>query len=118
MKRQLRRRSSDGIESIDKIINKIFTKGKFGGRAQVAQLWGQWKDIVGEAVALHSFPEEIKNGKLYIKVDNPIWHQQLDVLKEELKDKIESKIEIPGFEKIVFRSITPNSARQEPPSFA
>jgi predicted nucleic acid-binding Zn ribbon protein len=115
MKRQARRRSSDDIESIDRILNRIFTKGKFSNRAQVAQLWGQWRDIVGETIALHSFPEEIKNGKLYVKVDNPIWHQQLDVLKEELREKIESKLETPGFEKIVFRSISPTSARQEPP---
>ena len=112
------RRPSGGIEPINKIMTKVFTTGKFGDRAQVAQLWGQWRDIVGETIASHSFPEEIRNGKLYVKVDNPIWHQQLDLLKEELKQKIENKLEVPGFEKIVFRSITPNSTRQEPSTFA
>lgn len=119
MKKQRRtNRAGDGIEPIDKIMAKVFATGRFGDRAQVAQLWGLWKDIVGETIASHSFPEEIKNGKLYIKVDNPVWHQQLDLLKEELQQKIESKLEVPGFEKIVFRSVTPNSPRQEPSTFA
>ncbi len=118
MKKQTRTtRRSTGVEPIDRIMTRVFTKGKFAGRAKVAQLWGQWRDIVGEPVASHSFPEEIKNGKLYIKVDNPVWHQQLDLLKEELKQKIESRLETPGFEKIVFRSINPTSARQGLPGF-
>ncbi len=116
-KRTRTRRPSSGIEPIDKIMSKVFATGKFGGRAQVAQLWGEWKDIVGETIASHSFPEEIKNGKLYIKVDTPVWHQQLDLLKEELKEKIESRLETPGFEKIIFRSVSPASAPQELPGF-
>lgn len=107
MKKRKRTYSSDGPESIGRIIEKVFQVGKFAGCAQVAQLWAQWPEIVGEDVAEHCIPEKINDGRLYIKVDSPVWHQQLDLLKEELKEKIDGRLQDPGIEKIIFRSAAP-----------
>ncbi|UCD58513.1 MAG: DUF721 domain-containing protein [Candidatus Hydrogenedentota bacterium] len=96
--------SSDGPEPVSRIIGKVFATGKFGECAQVAQLWGQWTEIVGEDIAAHCVPEKISGGKLYVSVDSPVWCQQLDLLKEELKEKIDRKLQDPGIKKIVFRS--------------
>ncbi len=93
-----------GIESIEKVIGRVLGTGKLGRRAHVAELWAQWKEIVGETVAEHCSPEKIENGKLYVKVDSPVWRQQLDLLKEEIKKKIDQSMQ--GEEeivKIVFR---------------
>jgi predicted nucleic acid-binding Zn ribbon protein len=68
-----------------------------------AQLWAQWKELAGEDVALHSFPEKVSGRKLYVKVDSPIWRQQLDLMKEELKEKVDAKFQDFGIEKIIFR---------------
>lgn len=99
-----RRQSNNRLESIDGIIEHIFSEGKFGGSARIAELWSQWKEIVGEDVAEHCFPEKLNDGKLYIKVDSPIWCQQLDLLKEELIEKLDSKFKNFEIEKLIFRS--------------
>ncbi len=100
-----RRRRSDGkLESLDGIIREVFAaKGRFGGSAKTAELWSHWKEIVGEDVADHCFPERIVDGRLYIKADSPIWRQQVDLLKEEIKEKINRKLESLNIEKLVFK---------------
>jgi predicted nucleic acid-binding Zn ribbon protein len=84
-------------------------KGRFGGSAKTAELWSHWKEIVGEDVADHCFPERIVDGegrdfpKLYVKADSPIWRQQVDLLKEEIKEKINQKLENLYIEKLIFK---------------
>lgn len=96
-----------GMESIDRIIHTVFSSGKLAERTHVGQLWAQWKEIVGDDIAQHCVPEKLSDGKLYIRVDSPVWHQQLDLLKEELKDKIEGKLGGTQIDRIVFRSRQP-----------
>ena len=103
MTRPRRRRREGELESIDEIIRKVFVKGKFGGSAQVSKLWSQWKDIVGEDVAMHCVPQKISDGKLYIKADSPIWRQQLDLLKDEIGDKITMHFDNLEVKKIILR---------------
>ena len=104
MKRSRRRRPDRKLESVDGIIKEVFAaKGRFGGSAKTAELWSHWKEIVGEDVADHCFPERIVDGKLYIKADSPIWRQQVDLLKEEIKENINKKLENLKIEKLVFK---------------
>jgi len=98
-----RRRGSAQLKPIDEIISEVFRSGKFGSSATAAQLWVQWKDIAGEDVAQHCFPEKFSDKKLYIKVDSPIWRQQLDLMKEELQERIESRCQDLDIERIIFR---------------
>ena len=51
-------------------------------------IWGAWKEIVGESVALHAQPHAIRNRILFIHVSHPTWVQQLQFLKSALIDKI------------------------------
>lgn len=96
-------RSTAEPEPIGDVIADVFACGKFGKSAVVAELWGQWKEITGEDIAQHCFPEKISGRKLYIKVDSPIWRQQLDLIKEELKDRIDRKLHNVKIEKIILK---------------
>ncbi len=102
-----RKGSGFGLQPIDRIIGEVLGEGKLGDSSTVAELLGHWKEIVGEDVAKHCFPEKIDGRKLCVRVDSPMWHQQLDLLKEEMKDKIDGVIENSTIEKIVFRSMAP-----------
>jgi hypothetical protein len=53
-------------------------------------IWGAWKEIVGESVALHTQPRSIRNRILFIDVSHPTWIQQLQFLKPTLLEKINS----------------------------
>lgn len=109
MSQPKRSRSGTGLEPIEKVLERFFEQGRFGNSSRVAELWGQWKEIVGDDVASHCIPEKIEKKKLYIKVDNPVWHQQLDLLKDEIKARIDTRFDNIQVDKIVFRSATPGA---------
>ncbi|MBI5117694.1 DUF721 domain-containing protein [Candidatus Poribacteria bacterium] len=98
-----RERWGNGLEPIEDVIGRVLGTGRLGRSAHVAELWSGWRDIVGEIVADHCSPEKIENGKLYVKVDSAVWRQQLDLLKEEIKGKIDQKLRDSEIKKIVFR---------------
>ena len=52
----------------------------------------QWTDIVGEYIAQKSFPQMLDRGKLIIAVENSTLAQQLNMLKIEIKKRIEVSI--------------------------
>jgi hypothetical protein len=59
-----------------------------------------WSVIVGEAAARVSQPLRVRAGKLIVRVADPLWMQQLSLLKHELLRKYQT-----GFPKLKIRDI-------------
>ncbi len=52
------------------------------------QLRRDWPRIVGEPIAAHTRPDQIRFKKLFLLVENSVWMQQLTFLKPTLLEKI------------------------------
>lgn len=48
----------------------------------------KWEIIVGDKISQHTKPVKINNGRLTINVNNSVWMQELNLLKNELIKKI------------------------------
>jgi len=68
-----------------------------------ARLRRQWPDIVGEPIATHTRPDQIRFKKLYIFVHNSVWLQQLTFLKPVLLQKVNQMAGQPLVMEIVLR---------------
>lgn len=66
-------------------------------------IWGAWKEIVGESVALHAQPRSIHNRILFLNVSHSTWIQQLQFLKSTLIEKINAYLGEPLIEDIRFK---------------
>jgi len=66
-------------------------------------IWGAWKKIVGESVALHTQPRSIRNRILFIDVSHSTWMQQLQFLKPTLLEKINAFLGEPQIQDIRFK---------------
>jgi hypothetical protein len=66
-------------------------------------IWGAWKEIVGESVALHAQPHSIQNHILFIHVSHSTWIQQLQFLKSTLLEKINTFLGEPLIQDIRFK---------------
>jgi hypothetical protein len=66
-------------------------------------IWGAWKEIVGESVALQTQPRSIRNQILFIDVSHPTWMQQLQFFKPTLLEKINNFLGEPHIQDIRFR---------------
>ncbi len=62
-----------------------------------------WQDIVGEVIAKHATPEKVAYNKLFVKVDSPIWRNELNFRKEEILKRINSQIKNAQIKEIILR---------------
>ena len=66
-------------------------------------IWGAWKELVGDSVALQTQPRAIRNRILFIDVSHSTWMQQLQFLKPTLLEKINNFLGEPLIQDIRFR---------------
>ena len=77
--------------TVEKITRPIFGKRGFGQGTMIAN----WKNIVGDVLAGHTFPEQISyprnqrnNGTLHLRIDSPALALELQHIETQLLDKI------------------------------
>lgn len=85
------------------VIREISQSHGFAGRLREYRLQKQWKALVGEVVAAHTWPSRIKFRKLHVAVDNSVWLHQLLYLKATIMENIQARMEELQLEDIIFR---------------
>lgn len=88
---------------ISSILEKTLKALEIDVPLKAHSIWGAWKEIVGESVALHAQPRSIQNRILFIDVSHSTWIQQLQFLKPTLIEKINAYLGEPLIEDIRFR---------------
>jgi predicted nucleic acid-binding Zn ribbon protein len=75
-------------EKIGSILNDVLIK--FGLKQEIERHKALfiWNQVVGKEIASHTKPGWITNGILWIMVDDSIWCQELEFLKNQIREKI------------------------------
>jgi predicted nucleic acid-binding Zn ribbon protein len=73
---------------VSDVLSRVAHKLGLETRLLEVQLKRRWAEIVGEQIAAHTRPDQIRFKKLSVVVENSVWLQQLTFLKPELLDKI------------------------------
>lgn len=107
MKKYGRTRSPGKLESMDVLVSRLFSDGKFGKSIQLAELESHWCEIAGKDLAAHSIPAKLTKDRLYVNVDSPLWNQQVDLMKEELLEKLAHRMQHIRISKIICKSAPP-----------
>ena len=61
-------------------------------RLRAFRVWTFWSDEVGEAIAGHARPVALHAGVLTVSVDSPTWMQELQFLKETLRERLNARL--------------------------
>ncbi len=85
------------------LIKEISQSHGFAVRLCESRLQKQWKALVGEVVASHTWPTRIKFRKLHVAVENSVWLHQLIYLRTTLLEKIQAQMEELYVQDIIFR---------------
>ena len=87
--------------SINRVMKTLLEELDLDTRLQEVRIFAEWKEIVGEAVAQHAVPQEIKNGVLTVTVDSSVWltelsrfyrHDMLSKIKERFGETLVRRI--------------------------
>jgi len=63
-------------------------------------LWSRWDDIVGEVLARHARPMRLRRGVLLVHVDDSLWMQELQFLKDDLRNRLNTALDRPAVREI------------------
>jgi predicted nucleic acid-binding Zn ribbon protein len=61
-------------------------------RLRAFRVWTFWSDEVGETIAGHAHPVALRAGVLTVSVDSPTWMQELQFLKETLRERLNARL--------------------------
>jgi len=74
-------------------INNISEVLGVRDRENELRIFNVWKECVGETISKFATPSGIKNNKLLVSVENPVWRFELSNRKEEIIKKLNSELQ-------------------------
>lgn len=81
-------RGQSKLDSFGTILTGVAHRLGLESKLFEARLRRHWSDIVGEPIATHTRPDQIRFKKLHVYVHNSVWLQQLTFLKPVLLEKV------------------------------
>jgi len=76
------------LEHIGDILNRMKKTTPLGLTLEQAQIWEHWTELVGEHLAPHCRPYDIRDGELRIMTDSTVWMHKISYVKWDLLRRI------------------------------
>jgi len=94
----------DSAKPVAETVGKVMAQFGLKDRLREDEVLRAWKEIVGDFVANHSAPQQLKAGILTVRVLQPTVHYELDrVWKREILDKLKRRFGASTVKEIRFR---------------
>ncbi|CAH2031593.1 DUF721 domain-containing protein [Trichlorobacter ammonificans] len=98
------KRRKGSPEAIGRLISVGLEGSALGTRLKELEVWRVWKQAVGAAIAARTRPLRLSGGRLTVLVSGAPWMQQLNFLKEELRDKLNRSLGSDRVTEIIFKA--------------
>ncbi len=73
---------------VSSLIEDLIQSKGFEGKLQEYRSWAVWDEVVGPTIAARARPVRIRDGILEVRVDQPVWMQQLQLMKPKIIAKL------------------------------
>lgn len=87
----------------DIITALLGENGNLPFNPQDALIWKVWDEIVGNPISRNAQPLWIKEGRLRVKVSDPIWLQELNFVEGTIREKLNARLGRRAVDRIEFR---------------
>jgi len=74
------------------VLTDLIDRLEFRERLREHDVWNVWAEVVGPLLASKADPLRIEDGKLFIRVSNSTWMQELQFLKDELRTRLNHRL--------------------------
>jgi len=74
------------------IAEEFFSSGGYAEKLKQYRAWQVWEQVVGPQIASHAKPLRIRDGILEVRVDQPIWMQQLRMMAPQILQKLNQEL--------------------------
>jgi predicted nucleic acid-binding Zn ribbon protein len=79
-------------ERIGDVLRALLERLPVRERLREYSVWPHWDEIVGSTIAQHARPVRIRRGMLCVAVDSAVWMQELQFLKESIREQLNGKV--------------------------
>ena len=76
------------ISALNEIVAGIFHDSPTYGRKDLFMIHTLWHKAVGGKIAAKTLPQTIKKNILFVTVSNSVWMQELQFLKDQIRERI------------------------------
>lgn len=98
------------------IANDLLSSQGYGRKLKEHQAWLVWEKVVGPQIAHHAKPLRIRDGVLEVRVDQPIWMQQLRMMAPQILQRLNQALGEELIRELFWkRGQLPEEIPQEPP---
>jgi predicted nucleic acid-binding Zn ribbon protein len=73
-------------------------------RTRLAAVQAAWAEAVGERVAAVAAPVEERSGAVVIECSDPVWAEELDLMQEQLLERLRDRLGEDAPERLQFRA--------------
>ncbi len=97
-----RRRKQGNLQRIGDILPKVLKKKRLHIHLEDRHISDAWKKAVGSIISAKTRAYKLKGDTLFVKVSTSTWMQQLQFMKEEIKEKVNAVLEKKPVKNIYF----------------
>jgi len=88
-----RRPAMKHAASAGALIRNLLRQKGMEGKLREYRAWQIWDEVVGPQIAARARPVRIREGVLEVRVDQPVWMQQLQLLKPKILGRLNERLE-------------------------
>jgi len=89
-------------ESLNSILGSLIKKRGWERKIKEFQALSNWPEIVGPKVAENSKPVRIEGQKLFVRVENSVWKNELVFMQKEIREKLNKSVDGEVIKDIIF----------------
>ena len=79
------------MKALEQFLNRLIKELGYEKRLEYQRLLDSWPQVVGERIADVSRAERVQNGVMVVKVDSPVWRNELALEKERILKLLREK---------------------------
>jgi hypothetical protein len=83
---------SHRIARAGNVLAELVERLPFRERLREHAVWNVWDEVVGPLLASKSAPIRIEEGKLFVRVANSAWMQELQFLKDDIRSRLNHRL--------------------------
>lgn len=104
-------RASKVVDVLSDVLKRVDPEQQM----RVYSIWNFWADEVGELIARRAQPSGFRNGILFVTVATQSWMQELQFMKEKIRERLNTRLGAELVRDIFFASGTIKATPQDEP---
>ncbi|MCW0484153.1 DUF721 domain-containing protein [Gaoshiqia sediminis] len=90
-------------EKLGQVLRQYIEENKLQHKLSEVDIIASWEELMGKTVASYTEDLKISNGTLFVKTSSPMLRNELMMMKEEIRKRLNEKAGMELIRQIIFR---------------